>query len=187
MSRGAYRTARAAALAGVPEWTLKEWARSNLLAPSVSTDRPRLWSHDDLLRIRLVAWLRRTKQLSDEQIAAASMETMGDTFDPIAPFRDGAIEGPHLVHPRETLLIHPGKLSGAPHVAGTRVETMAIFAIAESGFDTDGIIRLYPFLSEAQVEDAIDLERQLNRNVRGAEKPILDELTAEAEKHDLGY
>ncbi|MFN0148535.1 MAG: DUF433 domain-containing protein [Dehalococcoidia bacterium] len=56
--RGVYDGQRAAALAGVPKSTLHYWARTGLVAPSISTNQPRLWSWADLLALRAVEWLR---------------------------------------------------------------------------------------------------------------------------------
>jgi hypothetical protein len=50
------------------------------------------------------------------------------------------LKGPDLVRPKPELRIVPGKLSGSPHVAGTRVETTAIAALAKDGLDTERII-----------------------------------------------
>jgi len=58
---GAYEASRAAALAGVPLSTLYHWAREELVSPSVSATREKLWSYRDLLTLRLVRWLRTDK------------------------------------------------------------------------------------------------------------------------------
>lgn len=67
----------------------------------------------------------------------------------------------HLLFPRPTIRIVPGKLSGAPHVEKTRVETQALHALALSGYGTERIRGLYPYLSEVSIREAIDLEEQL--------------------------
>lgn len=51
---GAYEVPRAAALAGVPLSTLYHWAREEVVTPSVSATREKLWSYRDLLTLRLV-------------------------------------------------------------------------------------------------------------------------------------
>lgn len=58
---GAYEVPRAAALAGVPLSTLYHWAREEVVTPSVSATREKLWSYRDLLTLRLVRWLRTDK------------------------------------------------------------------------------------------------------------------------------
>jgi uncharacterized protein (DUF433 family) len=67
----------------------------------------------------------------------------------------------HLLRPRKTIRIVPGKLSGAPHVQETRVETEALHALKVSGYDPTGIRSLYPYLSLEAVGEAIDLEEDL--------------------------
>jgi uncharacterized protein (DUF433 family)/DNA-binding transcriptional MerR regulator len=90
----------------------------------------------------------------------------GDVLDLVAPFTTGeGLRGPNLLQPRPELRIIPGKLSGSPHVVGTRVETRALAALMHDGFDEPGIVELYPFLTKSQVEQAIDLEQQLAQNL----------------------
>jgi uncharacterized protein (DUF433 family) len=90
----------------------------------------------------------------------------GELLDLIAPFSttEGA-RGPDLHHPRAQLRIVPGKLSGSPHIAGTRVETRAIAALVNDGYDTSQVAELYPYLSAEQIAQALDLERQLAQNL----------------------
>jgi|SRR5579883_1174283 len=62
LGRGAYDARRAAALAGVPRSTLHYWARKDFYRPSVSPEpHVRLWSWLDLLALRTIDWLRKTK------------------------------------------------------------------------------------------------------------------------------
>ena len=63
--------------------------------------------------------------------------------------------------PRPRLRIVPGKLSGAPHIHRTRIDTEALAALARRGMTADRIVRLYPAIDQADVGDALDLERQL--------------------------
>ena len=60
-SRGAYTAERAAALSGVPKSTVHYWARQDILIPSVSAERVKLWSYGDLMALRTIYWLRQTK------------------------------------------------------------------------------------------------------------------------------
>jgi hypothetical protein len=72
----------------------------------------------------------------------------GDLLNLIAPFETGeGLRGPDLSRPRPDLRTVPGKLSGSPHVVVTRVETRALASLADDGFDEDGIVQLYPFLT----------------------------------------
>jgi uncharacterized protein (DUF433 family) len=88
-------------------------------------------------------------------------------FDVTAPFV--ALEGgrgPDLHAPRPTLRIVPGKLGGPPHVLHTRLESQAIAALETRGLPTAKIYRLYPDVSEEAINEAIDLEAQLRRNLQ---------------------
>lgn len=52
--RGAYTAERAAALSGVPKSTVHNWARQDILVPSVSAERVKLWSYGDLMALRTI-------------------------------------------------------------------------------------------------------------------------------------
>jgi len=73
--------------------------------------------------------------------------------------------GPDLVAPRPTLRILPRKLGGAPHLVGTRLPTLPLHTLAERGLSIHQIGRLYPFASREALQDGIDLEKQLARNL----------------------
>jgi len=213
---GAYTADRAAALAGVPKSTLHYWARTEILVPSVSPEKVKLWSFSDLLCLRFIGWLREPKIADDGQTVPASampkirraleelrglelsiFDRRGDariladksghvfirtpdgvivdgvrsgqlvfeSIDLLAPFRSyGDLRGPDLIRPRPTLRIVPGKLSGAPHIAHTRIETEALATLRARGFDLSMIGGLYPDAPAAGISDAIDLEEQLGRN-----------------------
>jgi uncharacterized protein (DUF433 family) len=79
---------------------------------------------------------------------------------------DGGVIGPHLFEPRATLRIIPGKLSGEPHVVDTRIPTKMLSTLRTRGLEVPGIIELYPRLTQENVEEAIALEGQLERNLR---------------------
>jgi DNA-binding transcriptional MerR regulator len=56
--RGAYSADRAAALSGVPKSMVHYWVRKEILVPSISDVRVKLWSYSDLMSLRTIAWLR---------------------------------------------------------------------------------------------------------------------------------
>ena len=92
-----------------------------------------------------------------------------DLLDLIAPFSTiEGTRGPDLIRPRPDLRIVPGKISGSPHVVHTRLETRALAALTVDGFEIEGIHRLYPYVTTAQIEQALDLENQLAENLRRA-------------------
>jgi uncharacterized protein (DUF433 family) len=214
---GAYTADRAAALSGVPKSTLHWWARNEIMIPSVSAEKVKLWSYADLMGLRVIYWLRQRKTTDlGVDIPRTSMPAvrqaldalrdlgapiwkagndpalfvdgaghiylkrpegvqnlagqlqLGDEglLDLVAPFetREGT-RGPDLVRPRPELRILPGKLGGSPHVVGTRNETCAIAALVNDDFSVEGIHSLYPYLTREQIEQAIDLERQLDANL----------------------
>ncbi|HEX4498038.1 MAG TPA: DUF433 domain-containing protein [Thermoanaerobaculia bacterium] len=73
-------------------------------------------------------------------------------------------KGPDLLWPRPTVQILPGKISGAPHITGTRVPTQSIDALASRGFSVEQLAKIYPFVSRESLCESIDLETQLKRN-----------------------
>ncbi|MGO9901424.1 MAG: MerR family transcriptional regulator [Solirubrobacteraceae bacterium] len=210
--RGAYAVDRAAALSGVPKATIYYWARRDILVPSVSRQRVRLWSYSDLLGLRTIAWLRATKTSPDGyDVPATTMRVVrralrelrglelelwteerspnvgvdrrgqivldpsglarrvdgqqlldAEMLDVLRPFEMGSAQGgPDLVAPRLRLRIVSGKLAGAPHVYRTRIETQALAALRWRGLAAGKIVGLYPVLEPADVDEALDLERQL--------------------------
>jgi uncharacterized protein (DUF433 family) len=87
----------------------------------------------------------------------------------VAPFSTAeGTRGPDLVRPRPDLRIVPGRISGSPHIAGTRLETRALAALRADGFDDGAIYELYPYVTSAQIGEALDLEAQLAENLRRA-------------------
>jgi uncharacterized protein (DUF433 family) len=92
-----------------------------------------------------------------------------DMLDLLAPFASHeGLHGPDLSVPRPQLRIVPGKLGGSPHVVHTRLESQALGALADSGLPQAKIYRLYPDIEPQAIEDALDLERQLAKNLHPA-------------------
>jgi uncharacterized protein (DUF433 family) len=60
---------------------------------------------------------------------------------------------------------------GAPVVAGTHIQTSAIWQFAENGYDADGIIEEYPSLTKLDVAAALAFETQ-QQNRALAERPV---------------
>lgn len=201
---GHYEAERAAALAGVPRSTLYYWARTDLIVPSVSAEREKLWSYRDLLTLRLVRWLRTHKE--DLGIARTAMAEVRDLLDKVGDdlwqvdevgrevptilvARDGSVvldqqlrstlggqyildadeldlfapfeRGVDLRVPRDRLRIVPGKVTGEPHLVGSRLTTRTIAALGERGLSRDQIIELYPHDDPRAIDEALDLERSL--------------------------
>lgn len=72
-SSGCYDAARAAALSGVPQSTVYDWARKGVVVPTISPVREKLWSYTDLMALRIVAWLRRPKPGDDGTLPSSPM------------------------------------------------------------------------------------------------------------------
>jgi uncharacterized protein (DUF433 family) len=89
-------------------------------------------------------------------------------LDLLAPFQTGQSRGPDLYAPRPTLRIIPGKPAGSPHIVKTRIETIALAALEARGLREDKIAALYPAAPRSGIVDALDLEHQLERNLRAA-------------------
>ena len=83
-------------------------------------------------------------------------------LDVLRPFEIGeSTRGPDLVAPRPRLRIVPGKLAGAPHVRQTRIETQVLAALGARGMSHRRIHSLYPAIELDDVEQALDLESEL--------------------------
>jgi len=80
------------------------------------------------------------------------------------PTKSGSF-GPDLREPRPRLRIVPGKLGGAPHITETRIETESLAALSHRGFRVPDLLEMYPGLSARDVDEALDLEAQLERNL----------------------
>jgi uncharacterized protein (DUF433 family) len=70
---GCYEAPRAAALSGVPARTVYDWAKKEIVVPSISREREMLWSYADLMALRIVSWLRHPKGQAGGQVPAAAM------------------------------------------------------------------------------------------------------------------
>jgi uncharacterized protein (DUF433 family) len=217
--RGAYTADRAAALSGVPRSTVHYWSRKEILIPSISATKVKLWSYPDLMGLRTIYWLRQTKEAPDgydvppstmpavrralaalrgldlqlwteeggpavvvdrsgvifirdrsnePQTVSGQRVLDADMLNLIEPFATKGAQGPNLQSPRPNLRIVPGKLSGSPHIVKTRIETIAVAALSDRGFDDDTIHSLYPTVAPVAITESIDLEKQLARNLRAA-------------------
>jgi len=86
----------------------------------------------------------------------AGQGLLADAVNLIAPFTTHeGLRGPDLAHPRPQLRIVPGKLSGSPHIAGTGLETRALYALLLDGIAEAALPELYSFASPTQIGEAI--------------------------------
>ena len=77
---GCYEAQRAAALAGIPLSTLYYWAKTQVVVPSISPVRERLWSYADLMALRIVSWLRHPKDSGDVAVPGTTMAEVRRTL-----------------------------------------------------------------------------------------------------------
>jgi len=171
------------------------WSYSDLLAVRLidwlRRDKPDLEiPHTAMSRIRYA--LEAVEELGPERVmvwvdrgGGIVLRAGGETFVPVPALRDQPmldvgpvdliaafsrpdIEAPDLAEPRPTLRIVPGKLASEPHVAQTRVSTRNLAALSRRGLSREAILALYPSLSSRNVEEALALEVQLERNLHPA-------------------
>ena len=138
--RGAYTAERAAALSGVPKSTVHYWARQEILVPSVSPDRVKLWSYGDLMALRTIYWLRQTKQdPSGREIPRTAMKSVRRALRAIAALElalwdeDGAPQvavdrGGEVVINQSGHPVHPG---GQGILDADMLDLLAPFALHE--------------------------------------------------------
>jgi uncharacterized protein (DUF433 family) len=124
-----------------------------------------LWEQDEGEMVRVDRNGKIYVGRPDESMTTAG-QRHAEFLDLIAPFEsEHGIRGPDLVRPRPRLRINPGKLAGAPHIARTRLETEALAALSRRGVSAGKIYRLYPSFDSEAIDQALDLEKQLARNL----------------------
>ncbi len=75
--------------------------------------------------------------------------------------RETTVEGVYEYYPiRKHVVIAPGVCGGRPAFRGTRVEVRTIFDWLGSGRTVKDIVKGYPSISEAAVEEAMKLAAQ---------------------------
>lgn len=103
----------------------------------------------------------------DDQLIDSMGQSRFDTFlDLLGPFDAASLRGPDLRNPKPHLRIVPGKCSGEPHLAGTRITTPTIAALIERKYGEMEIEKLYPHENPLALREAIALEQELAANRR---------------------
>jgi uncharacterized protein (DUF433 family) len=93
------------------------------------------------------------------QTATADRQTvMEDVLHVTAPYLG---HGPDLLQPGPHLRIQPGKLSGEPHLEGTRLKTAVLYALVSDGYPEAQILRMYPEATALLLNEAVELEQKL--------------------------
>lgn len=87
---------------------------------------------------------------------------MPEVLDLLGPFDiEQGTWGPDLRQPMPHLRIVPGRVSGEPHLAHSRLTTRSVVTLADRGFSLNEIRRLYPDESKDGLLEAIELEHRL--------------------------
>lgn len=131
--RGVYPASRAAALSGVPKSTIYYWARNDVLEPSLSRDRPKLWTYFDVIALRIIYWLRSEKSgdagrstMTEVRQALSSIQTLGERLG--SPRLGVGVDrrGRVFIHSDDTMWRPLGK-EGAATVLGEVLEPLSEF------------------------------------------------------------
>lgn len=83
------------------------------------------------------------------------------SLDLLGPFDLADRNGPDLIRPRPNLRIVPGRVSGEPHLARSRITTLSAAALYQNLGDLAAVAELYPGFSVEAFRDAVDFERSL--------------------------
>ena len=83
------------------------------------------------------------------------------SLDLLGPFDLADRNGPDLRRPRPNLRIVPGRVSGEPHLAGSRITTLSAAALYQNLGDLAAVAELYPGFSVEVFRDAVEFERSL--------------------------
>lgn len=65
---------------GCPRSTVYDWARKDVVVPSISHEREKLWSYADLMALRIVSWLRHPRRLDADLRPALVMRHVRDAL-----------------------------------------------------------------------------------------------------------
>ena len=100
--------------------------------------------------------------VGDENVArVGGQQPFTGVLDLLGPFESDGRRGPNLVRPRPNLRIIPGRVSGEPHLAGSRITTQVAAALHRNIADVEKIAALYPGFDASIFEEAIELEFSL--------------------------
>lgn len=99
--------------------------------------------------------------LDDDVSRVDGQRHLGSMLDLLGPFECDGQRGPDLVRPRPHLRIIPGRVSGEPHLAGSRITTQVAAALHRNIKDVREIAALYPGFDARIFEEAIEFESSL--------------------------
>lgn len=138
---GCYEAPRAAALSGVPVSTVYYWARTGVIIPSMSPDKPKRWSYADLIGLRIVYWLRHPKPGESEPVPASPMNdvrrALAELDDLGLDIWSSGYEGPRTplrVDRSGKVYVDTGPMLETTHREGVLEETLDLLG----PFEVDG-------------------------------------------------
>lgn len=91
----------------------------------------------------------------------AGQAALLESMDLLGPFDVADRQGPDLIRPRPNLRIVPGRVSGEPHLADSRITTLSAAALYKSLSDYEAVAGLYPGFDTEAFRDAVELESSL--------------------------
>jgi uncharacterized protein (DUF433 family) len=104
-------------------------------------------------------WIKTPDGMFDSH-GQPTLEIPPDALNLLGPFQSEGQSGPDLLRPRPTLRIVPAKVSGEPHIAGSRITSRSLSALKKRGLSVSAIADMYA-IDVVFVRDAVDLEEQL--------------------------
>ena len=99
--------------------------------------------------------------LDDDVSRVDGQRPLAGMLDLLGPFECDGQRGPDLLRPRPNLRIIPGRVSGEPHLAGSRITTQVAAALYRNITDVEKIAALYPGFGARIFEEAIEFEYSL--------------------------
>ena len=99
--------------------------------------------------------------VDDDVSRVDGQQPLAGMLDLLGPFEGDGRRGPDLVRPRPNLRIIPGRVSGEPHLAGSRITTQVAAALHRNIADVEKIAALYPGFNVGIFEEAIEFEFSL--------------------------
>lgn len=106
-------------------------------------------------------WIRLSSGEYIDRAGNSTLQLSADYLELLRPFRSEGLVGPDLLQPRPSLQIVPLKVSGEPHIAGSRITTLSIDALYRRGLSSRRIAEMYAVTQEV-VDESIDLEAELS-------------------------
>ena len=99
--------------------------------------------------------------VGDDVSRVDGQQSLAGMLDLLGPFEGDGSRGPDLVRPRPNLRIIPGRVSGEPHLAGSRITTQVAAALHRNVADVEKIATLYPGFDASIFEEAVEFEFSL--------------------------